>query len=83
MEEWAKKEYGQLASYMFEDLTEKEALSVLFFFVWGREEAARQLGVSAETIKSNVRLARSRLKKQKQGSLETYFLFRMLTICKK
>ncbi|MFM2589475.1 sigma factor-like helix-turn-helix DNA-binding protein [Vibrio sp. TBV020] len=78
MDELVKKEYLKLAVKVFPVLTKKQALPVLFFFIFGRDEAARQLGISVNTVKSSVRRARVTLRRREGDELESYFLRRLL-----
>ncbi len=78
VDELVKKEYSKLAVRIFPTLTKKQALPVLFFFIFGRDEAARQLGVSVDTVKSSVRRARVTLRRREGDDLESYFLRRLI-----
>ena len=77
MDELVKKEYDKLAVKIFPALTKKQALPVLFFLIFGRNEAAQQLGVSVYTVKSSVRRARVTLRRREGDELESYFLRRI------
>ena len=80
MDELVKKEYQRLAVRIFPKLTSQQALPVLFYFIFGQQGAAAQLGTSRSTIKTTVHRARVTLRHRDGDELESYFLRRLLML---